>query len=55
MESSNESNDANPQHDNTRAGGPDDSRKVGMHKEAPMKEPDNTPRGAPEESRSAPR
>jgi hypothetical protein len=55
MESSNESNDANPQPGNTRAGGPDDSRKAGTHKEAPTKEPDNTPRGAPEESRSAPR
>jgi hypothetical protein len=55
MESSNESSDANPQPDNTRAGGPDDSRTADTHKEAPTKKPDNPPRGAPEESRSAPR
>lgn len=49
---SSESDTANPNTDNTRAGGPDDSREIDGRKEIPKTEPDNTPRGAPEESRS---
>jgi hypothetical protein len=53
MEKSSDSSSTNPKPENTRAGGPDDSRTTKDGEKAPPKEQGDTPRGAPVDSRSS--
>ena len=52
MEEKNDAGNANTKPADTRAGGPDFTRADTERKEAPPEDQDNTPRGAPVDSRS---
>jgi hypothetical protein len=53
MEKSNDSSSTNLEPENSRAGGPDDSRTTKDGEKAPPKKQDDTPRGTPVDSRSS--
>jgi hypothetical protein len=55
MEKSNDSSTTNPKPEDTRCGGPDDTREGKDCKETPLEEEVNVQRGAPVESRLNPR
>lgn len=55
MKKSDDSSTTNPKPENTRCGGPDDTRNASDCKEAPPEEPNNVTREAPEQSRPSSR